>query len=115
MPAGAKVTPSVPSALVVTRTEAEDDEAANGTPALYTEEQLNNPALDSLEEHAKVFLALASAHRKVMFEGKASASMTVERGALKTLIDFFEIDVEAIIKNGKTQKSGKATTGGTEK
>ncbi len=107
-PAATKAsTPVVP--VVVTRTEAEDDSTPEER-AAYTREQLNHPALDHLEEHAKVFLANASAHRKLMFEGKADATLTPERAALRTLIDFFEIDVEALIANAKKTKD-KAPAG----
>lgn len=110
IPAGATKSPTSPAPVVVTRTEAEDDAAPVERAAAYTREQLNNQALDYLEEHAKVFLTNASAHRKLMFEGKADDTLTPERAALRTLIDFFEIDVEALITNAKKTKD-KAPTG----
>ncbi|RTL07801.1 hypothetical protein EKK58_01250 [Candidatus Dependentiae bacterium] len=111
IPAGATKAPSVATPVVVTRTEAEDEAPEPAPRAAYTREQLNHPALDRFEEHARVFYAHASAHRKITFENKADDTLTVERAVLKTLIDFFEIDVEALIANGKKSKDTKAPEG----
>lgn len=105
--------PAAASAVVVTRTEDEpkDAEPTEVQVAPYTLEQLNNPALDELEKHASVFYANASPKRKLMFEGRATDSLTVQRAVLRTLIDFFEIDVTQVIKsNGKTATEAPSAT-----
>lgn len=113
IPAAATKAPVTPAPVVVTRTASEDEADTSAPRAAYTREQLNHPALDPFEQHAKIFLEHASAHRKLMFEGKADDTLTVERAVVRTLVDFFEIDVEALIANDKKQKA-QPTSGGAQ-
>ena len=64
----------------------------------YTIEDLQDPALDKLEAAVSVLLDHASAHRRVYHESRALPGVSIERSVLKVMIDYFEIDVQKIIK-----------------
>lgn len=85
----------------VTRTacdEGQDDRSPEiqGVPP-YSYAQLNHPALNELEAHAAAFAVHASPARAVFFDEKVQPGITRERAVLKLLVDFFEINLPALI------------------
>jgi hypothetical protein len=92
--------PPPAAAVIVSRTESEEEQPP-ARAVSYTVDQLNDSALDKLEAHANEFFNLASPARKLMFENRGNGEITVGRAVLRTLVDFFEIDVIALIKHGK--------------
>jgi hypothetical protein len=86
--------PSATQPIEVVRTPTESDAEPVET---LTASQLNHPALAGLLATATTLLANASPSRKLMFENKANTDYTAELATLRTLVEFFEIDVAELI------------------
>ena len=103
------VAPVVPANVIREEVQNKEEEEEKPTQAVasdirkaYTFEDLTNPALDGLEKHVDALLNLASPKRKAYFENKKLPnSPTLARSVLRTLIDYFEIDVHAVIAAAK--------------
>ena len=65
--------------------------------AAYTLEELQSPALDGLEHDIAKLVSLASPRRKLIQEARAPKGVSYNRAVLKTLLDYFEVDVKKLV------------------
>ena len=93
--------PAVPAAVARTEDAPKPEPTvAASTPSRppeYTLEDLQHDALAPWEAAIKPIVAKAAAHRKLFYEEKSLPGVSLDRRVLKTLIDYLEIDVKALI------------------
>lgn len=95
------------SKLTIVRTDTADEAAPAPVVekrAEYTLDDLMHPALDDLEHSITELANLASPRRKVHHESRSLPGVSYERSVLKTLIDYFEVDVKKYIADQTSNK-----------